>query len=110
MASSYNITSSRGVQSIHYAGGEVKGNVRTSRASVDLIGKAVSPSSGASDRRSLSGLSGVSGISGLSSVSTISAESTLHTWTAIFDYDPVHEDELRLQRGGQVAYLSTCIL
>jgi len=64
--------------------------------------KTVSPSS-VSDRRSLSGVSAASGLSG---ISAISAESSPHTWTAIFDYDPAHDDELRLQRGSQIRVLS----
>lgn len=68
----------------------------------------MSPSLGASDKHSLSGISAISGASGLSGVSTVSADSTISaaTWTAIFDYEAMRDDELTLKRGMAIRVLS----
>jgi len=68
----------------------------------------LSPSSLFSDKRSLSGVSTISGTSGLSNFSAISAESFLDgsSWTAIFDYEALCDDELTLRRGKHVRVLS----
>lgn len=64
----------------------------------------MSPSLAASDKHSLSGVSAVSGTSGMSGISALSADSA--TWTAIFEYEAVRDDELTLKRGTTVRVLS----